>query len=562
MFDIVVTIRYAYGGLGTSSDSTWRRRSTLRTGPRPSVLAVFLVLHAGGLASPVATAQEPSSAQAEFFEKEVRPLLAEKCWPCHGDTKRPKGGLRLTSRPSLLKGGESGPAVVAGNPAASAAHPGRPLRVRAQDAAQGEAQGPRDRRPFPLGRGGPALARGETRRPRPSPWKEESARPKESRDSGRSSRSRPSRSRTSAMRPGPGRPSTASSWRAWKRRDCDPPPPADKRTLLRRATFDLIGLPPTPAEIDAFLADDSPAGVRPGRRSPARLAAVRRALGPALARRRPLRRRPRPDPVARRRATSARPGAIGTGSSSRSTATCPTRTSSATRSPATCCRRSHPGGINTDGLVATGLLAIADFVPGDVDKDQMIADYVNDQIDVVGRAFLGLIGRLRPLPRPQVRPDLHRGLLRPGRHLLQHPARSPAPCPATRRWSACRSCRPTSSPGSRRRTPRRRGGGRNSNDGFPTRPTAPTPPTCRNSSPARRPAISWRPANTGNASAEQGKPTLAEAAKRRGLHAGLLAGFVDYLGRIAGQPQRRPAPDRLRHRLGKAGRSPRSGARR
>src|SRR3974390_1954175 len=36
------------------------------------------------------------------------------------------------------------------------------------------------------------------------------------------------------------------------------------------------------------------------------------------------------------------------------------------------------------------MLAIADFVPGDVDKDQMIADYVNDQIDVVGRAFLGL----------------------------------------------------------------------------------------------------------------------------------------------------------------------------
>jgi hypothetical protein len=48
------------------------------------------------------------------------------------------------------------------------------------------------------------------------------------------------------------------------------------------------------------------------------------------------------------------------------------------------------GDINKDGLDATGFLAIADFVPGDVDKEQMIADYVNDQIDVVGRAFLGL----------------------------------------------------------------------------------------------------------------------------------------------------------------------------
>ena len=51
---------------------------------------------------------------------------------------------------------------------------------------------------------------------------------------------------------------------------------------------------------------------------------------------------------------------------------------------------SKPGGINKDGLIATGLLAIADFVPGDVDKNQMIADYVNDEVDVVSRAFLGL----------------------------------------------------------------------------------------------------------------------------------------------------------------------------
>jgi hypothetical protein len=49
-----------------------------------------------------------------------------------------------------------------------------------------------------------------------------------------------------------------------------------------------------------------------------------------------------------------------------------------------------PERMNQDALVATGMLAIADFVPGDVDKELMIADYVNDQIDVVGRAFMGL----------------------------------------------------------------------------------------------------------------------------------------------------------------------------
>ena len=55
----------------------------------------------------------------EFFEKNVRPLLVEKCWPCHGNAEKIKGGLRLTSRASILKGGDSGPAAVAGDPAGS-----------------------------------------------------------------------------------------------------------------------------------------------------------------------------------------------------------------------------------------------------------------------------------------------------------------------------------------------------------------------------------------------------------------------------------------------------------
>ena len=49
-----------------------------------------------------------------------------------------------------------------------------------------------------------------------------------------------------------------------------------------------------------------------------------------------------------------------------------------------------PNQIDSEALVATGMLALADFVPGDVDKEQMIADYVNDQIDVVGRGVMGL----------------------------------------------------------------------------------------------------------------------------------------------------------------------------
>jgi len=67
-----------------------------------------------------------------------------------------------------------------------------------------------------------------------------------------------------------------------------PAPPADQRTLLRRLYFDLIGLPPKPEEIDDFLNDPAPNRHRKSRRSPPRLPALRRALGPPLARPRPL----------------------------------------------------------------------------------------------------------------------------------------------------------------------------------------------------------------------------------------------------------------------------------
>src|SRR4051812_18917361 len=66
------------------------------------------------LSAPV---QAQSPASAEFFEKKVRPLLVARCLECHGaDPKKVRGGLRLTSRAELLKGGESGPAVVPGEP--------------------------------------------------------------------------------------------------------------------------------------------------------------------------------------------------------------------------------------------------------------------------------------------------------------------------------------------------------------------------------------------------------------------------------------------------------------
>src|SRR4051794_41057852 len=57
-----------------------------------------------------AVAAPPSPADADFFERQIRPILSEHCWSCHGPKKQ-TAGLRLDSRTGLLKGGESGPAI-------------------------------------------------------------------------------------------------------------------------------------------------------------------------------------------------------------------------------------------------------------------------------------------------------------------------------------------------------------------------------------------------------------------------------------------------------------------
>ncbi len=203
----------------------------------------------------VALASDISPAEIEFFEKEVRPLLVQRCQSCHG-AEKPKGGLRLTSRAALLEGGGTGPAAVPGKPAES-------LLIKAVRHKDRPKMPPKERLPD---REIDFLTRWVQMG---LPWPDNSA---AIAGLGQFEISQEQR-RFWAFQPvkdSPRPPVKDSSWpltpidrfvlAKMEAKGLKPVAVADRRTLIRRATFDLIGLPPTPEEIDAFLTDDSPAG--------------------------------------------------------------------------------------------------------------------------------------------------------------------------------------------------------------------------------------------------------------------------------------------------------------
>jgi len=198
-----------------------------------------------------------SAEAGEFFEARVRPILAERCLKCHGPEKQ-SSGLRLDSRAAVLKGGDSGPAVVPGKP-------GQSLLIQAVDHRHGELKMP------PKGQlPEPSVAMLRQWVVLGVPWTNESA--TRTTAAGRPA-SDGSTSKTHwAFRPVRHPAPPAVRERKWVDSPIDafvlarleaagiaPSPRADKRTLIRRATIDLWGIPPTADEIDAFEADSNPA---------------------------------------------------------------------------------------------------------------------------------------------------------------------------------------------------------------------------------------------------------------------------------------------------------------
>jgi cytochrome c553 len=199
-----------------------------------------------------ATPARADDSPEAFFELKIRPLLATECLSCHGG-KKTSSGLSVATREALLKGGDRGPAIVA-------CDPGQSLLIQAIRQSHDEVKMPPKKRlsdeavadltrwiaqgaPWPPSRPGRGLSGTDAAMPAPRHWAFEAVKaPTPPPD--HTGWSVGPIDRFIAARRG------AAGLRPVRR--------ADRRTLIRRATFDLIGLPPTPDEIRAFLADGRP----------------------------------------------------------------------------------------------------------------------------------------------------------------------------------------------------------------------------------------------------------------------------------------------------------------
>jgi Protein of unknown function (DUF1553)/Protein of unknown function (DUF1549)/Planctomycete cytochrome C len=205
------------------------------------------------IAQPASAAPEkPSPQDIEFFEKNVRPVLVENCFKCHGP-KRREGELRLDSRAALLKGGDKGPVIVPGEPEKS--------RLIKAISYNDEVQMP------PTAKLKPEVIEALTAWVKMgAPWPDSDNTPLAPKAlTVAEVRAKHWSFQLVKLPPLP--PVKNAAWvktpidafvlANLEKHNVTPAPTADKYTLIRRAYFDLLGLPPSPEEVEAFVNDPS-----------------------------------------------------------------------------------------------------------------------------------------------------------------------------------------------------------------------------------------------------------------------------------------------------------------
>lgn len=236
---------------------------------RRSRIFSLILLAASSLALPAlvhATGQTISDEQANFFERKIRPVLIEKCYQCHSaESNKIKGGLTLDTKDGTLNGGDTGPAVVPGRLDDSL------LIAAIRYANEDTAMPPKGKLPASV------IADFETwvKMGAPDPRNAEGAMVADATEASAKWTKKEiniEQGRHYWAYQAPKKPAApALKNTAWPKSDIDrfvlakleekglqPVPDAQKLDLLRRVTFDLTGLPPTPDSIQAFMKDPSP----------------------------------------------------------------------------------------------------------------------------------------------------------------------------------------------------------------------------------------------------------------------------------------------------------------
>ncbi|MCA9086778.1 MAG: DUF1549 domain-containing protein, partial [Planctomycetaceae bacterium] len=271
-YSVSVNGRQVLAGFNSGTAGQWKRLGPWKTTVRDGRIAVSakggaanfsgLEIWSGGGSVPdpmvAAFEDKPTEEQLAFFESRIRPLLVDHCYSCHSaEAEEPDGGLLLDSRAGMAKGGHSGAAVIPGDPdnsplISAVRHTNPDLKMPPEEKLSDD-----------------RIADLETwiRMKAPDPRTIDTVAIVKARNEIDWEKARDfwSLRPVADVQPPNVEPSD------WPWNDIDrflltkmedagltPSEDADRRTWIRRATYDLIGLPPSPQDIETFLRDESP----------------------------------------------------------------------------------------------------------------------------------------------------------------------------------------------------------------------------------------------------------------------------------------------------------------